>query len=450
MAADVAIRGGIVVTPEAVAPADIYVQYGRVVAVQSVGATGLGANREIRADGHHVFPGLIDSHVHFNDPGRDHWEGAATGSRALAAGGGSCFVDMPLNSSPPTLDADAFGRKQAALEVNSITDFALWGGLTPVNLDRMEELAACGVVGFKAFMCPSGIDDFPYADDITLLRGMERAAALKLPVALHAESAGIVAALAAKQRDSDSAAAFCASRPIVAELEAISRALLYARETGCSVHIVHVSNPRGVELIAEARSSGLDVSAETCPHYLTFTTDDAQRIGPRAKCAPPLRDDWVRRGLICKLVDGSIMTVGSDHSPAPSEMKDTASFAAAWGGISGVQTSLRALLSVGLQPRRIAAVMGAAPAERLGLAAKGRIAPGFDADLCIVDTEAQAVVERDELVDKHRQSPYVGRTLRGRVLYTLRRGTVIYDAASGTPTVEPGILQRPNTWLDRS
>ena len=248
-----------------------------------------GAGSAIDATGLHIFPGIIDAHLHFNEPGRTEWEGAGTGSCALAAGGGTLFFDMPLNSTPCTVNADEVDRKRAALEASSITDFGLWGGLIPGSVGEMAAMADRGVVGFKAFMCDSGLPEFPRADDQTLSDGMREAARLDLPVAVHAESQEMTGVLAAGMTGS-TARDFLDSRPVAAELEAISRAIEIAGETGARLHIVHVSSGSGVVKAKEARDRGIDVSVETCPHYLFFSEDDLEAIGVAAKCAPPLRD----------------------------------------------------------------------------------------------------------------------------------------------------------------
>src|ERR1700735_2605919 len=298
---------------------DIAIEDGKIVAI---GPQLPGAAEEIDARGLHVFPGLIDVHLHFNEPGRTEWEGAATGSRALAAGGGTLFFDMPLNSSPCTVNADAFDRKHDALAKSSITDFALWGGLIPGNLPEMAELADRGVVGFKAFLCDSGLPEFPRADDLTLFDGLREAARLGLPVAVHAESQQLTQGLAQRvpPQDRGSVRSFLTSRPVIAELEAIQRATLLAREAGAKLHIVHVSSGRGVALAAEARAQGTDVSIETCPHYLFFTAEDVETLGAVAKCAPPLRDSADRDALWEQLLAGTVDIVASDHSPAPPDM----------------------------------------------------------------------------------------------------------------------------------
>lgn len=429
---DLIIRNGVLVTPAGPAAADLAVADGAIVAVgpELAGA----AASTIDARGLHVLPALIDAHVHFNEPGRTGWEGWATGSAALAAGGGALCLEMPLNASPPTLDAAAFAQKLAAAEAASRVDFALWGGLTPANRDHLAELAACGVVGFKAFMSNSGIADFGAADDLTLYEGMAVAARLGLPVAVHAESDALTGALAARAAAEGRAGVrdYLASRPVVAELEAIQRAILFAAETGCRLHIVHVSSGRGVAMVAEARARGVDVSCETCPHYLVLAAEDVERIGAAAKCAPPIRDEATRADLWARLLAGDVDLVASDHSPAPPELKAAGgSFFAAWGGIAGAQATLELMLSEGYHGRglslaAIARLTAGRAAERFALAGKGQLAEGYDADLALVDLEAAWALGQADLRDRHRLSPYVGRAFRGRVVRTLRRGQTIF------------------------
>jgi allantoinase len=408
----VIVRGGTVVTPAGERRAAVRVVDGLIAEV----APGLDEEPvELDAAGLWVFPGVVDAHVHFNDPGRADWEGGATGSRALAAGGGTCFVDMPLNAHPPTCDAAAFTAKVAALSVSTVADFALWGGLVPGNVDRLGELAEAGVVGFKAFMAPSGIDDFEAADRETLRAGMARAAELGLPVAVHAESPErLLPAAGAGWLD------WARSRPVEAELAAIEEALALAGETGCSLHVVHVSTARGVELVAAARARGVDATCETCPHYLLLCEDDLETLGPLAKCAPPIRAAAERDALWGELRGGRIDLVASDHSPAPPALKRGGDAFAAWGGISGCQSLLASLLGR-LPAADVARLTAGAPAARLRLSGKGRVEPGADADLALVrlgDAELTAA----ELADRHRHNPYVGRVFGGRVERTLLRG----------------------------
>lgn len=424
MNCDTIVRGGSVVTGDGVVKADVAVFAGQVVAVGP--ALGESAAEEIDASELYVFPGVVDAHVHFNDPGRADWEGFSTGSAAVAAGGGTCFVDMPLNSHPPVIDAAAFGVKLAAAAGSSLTDFAFWGGLVPGNLGELGELASLGVVGFKAFMCPSGIDDFLYADDAALREGMARAAELGMPVAVHAEDAELTTRLAAEATGAGWPD-FVASRPVEAELNAVGRAISLAEETGCSLHVVHVSSGRGVRLVAAAKARGVDVTCETCPHYLLFAEDDLDEVGAIGKCAPPLRPVSEREEMWFELAAGSIDLVASDHSPAPTAMKAGGDFFAVWGGISGCQSLLPALLPEARR-RGISVIdrLTAAPAERFRLAGKGRLEPGYDADLCIINPSVEEPLRAEALQYRHRHSPYVDRVPHARVVRTMLRGQTIW------------------------
>jgi allantoinase len=385
---------------------------------------------------------VFDVHVHFNEPGRTDWEGWATGSAACAVGGTTTVAEMPLNAHPPTLDGSSFDAKRAAAEASSFVDFALWGGLTPTNVDRMEELAERGVIGFKAFMSNSGIADFPAADDATLLAGMRQAAALGLPVAVHAENDVITAALATRAvaEGRTSARDYLDSKPAVAETEAINRAIHFAEETGCSLHVVHVSTGRGITLIAEARARGVEVTAETCPHYLLFAEEDLERLGAVAKCAPPLRPRSEVDALWRALLRGDVHVVASDHSPAPAEMKTGDDFFAIWGGISGCQSLLSALLSAGHVERglpltTLVGVLADRPARRFGMAGKGSISVGCTADLVLVDLGGRFTLLPEHLRYRHRHSPFVGMAFTEKPRQTILRGeTVAIDGETvGAP-----------------
>jgi allantoinase len=439
---DLVIRGGALVTPDGIRRADLAIDDGRI---SEVSVDAPGGREEIAADGLHVFPGIIDVHLHFNEPGRTDWEGAATGSRALAAGGGTSFFDMPLNSTPCTVNAQAFDRKREALEASSITDFALWGGLVPGSVSAMAEMAARGVVGFKAFMCDSGLPEFPRVDDVTLLDGLREAARLQLPVAVHAESEALTRGLR-ERITSRTVRAFLDSRPVVAELEAIQRALLLAKETGASLHLVHVSCGRGAALAAEARARGTDVSIETCPHYLFFTEQDMERLGSIAKCAPPLRAVNDQHALWEELVQNHVDIVASDHSPAPPSMK-SGDFIAAWGGIGGVQSTLAVLLEAGYHRRgvsleRISSLLAAEPARRFRIRGKASMERGMDADLVLVDLHRCVTLGEGDLHQRHALTPYLGHAFRGAVRRTIRRGVTIFDngritASSGGRLIRP-------------
>jgi allantoinase len=380
------------------------------------------ARRELDATGLLVLPGLVDAHVHFNDPGRTDWEGWETGSRGAIAGGVTTVCDMPLNSTPPLVSRAAFDAKLAAAQGTAWCDFAFWGGLIPGALKEMGPLAARGVMGFKAFMTHSGIDDFPKADLATLREGMARAAELKLPVAVHAEVDRPNTTIGT------SVEAYLASRPPEMEWEAIAAALEIASETGCALHVVHVSSGRGVALIAAARERGVDVTCETCPHYLIFTGGDMVRLGAVAKCAPPMRGESDRRELWEHLRAGRIDTIGSDHSPSPWNLKQSENFFEVWGGISGVQHTAPVLLDAGLEPAALGKVAAEHPARRFRLGRKGRVELGADADLLLVDPNVKHEVTADSLFYRHAHSPYVGRRLRARVEHTILRGESVFTA----------------------
>jgi len=431
---DTILRRASVVTSSGLQTMDVGIS-GEIFADMAPDLKGRAAV-EIDVSGKVMFPGLVDSHVHFNEPGRTDWEGFATGSTALAAGGGTTFIDMPLNSTPPVLDVVAFEAKRRAGEANSRLDFALWGGLTPDSLPHLPHMARAGVVGFKAFMCPSGLDEFAAAGEQTLRMGMHVAAEFGLPVAVHAESP---AAIAAHQKvypppSPGSMADWLKSRPVSAELAAIEMAIHCARETGCALHIVHVSTAQGIALVSSAKKAGINVTAETCPHYLLLDTEAAIRIGPAAKCAPPLRDPESVDGLWRALAAGDIDTIGSDHSPSPPELKEGEDVFSMWGGIAGCQHGFPLLLERALGAttwEQLALMCAAKPASRFGLSArKGAIAPGLDADFCLL-TPAPHVIEEKDLLARHPISPYVGRRCAWRVEATWLRGNPVSPATHG-------------------
>lgn len=442
MAYDLIIHDASVVFPDRVETMSLAVEGDRIVALEK-DLSG-GAKEILRASGKILYPGVIDAHVHFNEPGRTHWEGFASGSGSLAAGGGTAFIDMPLNASPPTLDAASLAVKKAAAEKVSYTDYAFWGGLTPGNLDQMEGLAGGGVVGFKAFLSASGTDDFTAADDGTLYAGMEEAARLGLPVAVHAENDRLTALLAdrarrAKQR---SLRDFFASRPLVAELEAIQRVLLFAGATGCRLHIVHVSHPDGLALIAEARKNGVPVTCETCPHYLVLDRDQAVPIGAAAKCAPPLREATAKAGLWEHLWAGNIDWIASDHSPAPPELKEGEDYFQIWGGISGCQTTLPLLLqATGSTLRQTLPALAEATswrvAQNFGFAGKGRLEVGAMADFVLLDPSASLPLRTGDLLYRHRISPFLGWPIHGKIEKTWVRGKLVWSDGALTG-IRPG------------
>jgi len=441
-ALDLVVRGGRVVTPDGVQAAELGILHGKIVRVAPEVTDPTHATLD--AAGRYVFPGIVDAHVHFNEPGRTEWEGLAHGSLALAAGGGTCFFDMPLNSEPPVLDAAALRVKRELAEQQSCVDFALWGGLVPGNLDKLAGLRDAGAIGLKAFMASSGIDSFPRVDAKSLYEGMRRAAKLGLLVAVHAEDDALAARFTAgqKAKGRPDAKAWLASRPVEVELAAIRQALEFAGETGCALHIVHVSSPEGVALVTEARAQRVDATAETCSHYLLLNDKDVAKLGAPAKCAPPIRDEKRRQALWRELRAGHIQTVGSDHSPSPPELKTSEDFFATWGGIAGVQHGFQLLMNEGAadadrQLPLLAAVLARNVARRFRIDdRKGLLAEGRDADFTLVEFGAKRVIQADELWTRHRISPYVGRATKARVTHTYVRGCPVWadgGVASGSP-----------------
>jgi allantoinase len=424
---DLLLRGGNVVLEDRIERADLAIVEGRLAAIAS--SIAGSASEEIDCAALHIFPGVIDSHVHFNEPGRTHWEGFATGSRAVAAGGGVGFFDMPLNSHPPVLDRASFLAKRAAAEAQSVTDFALWGGLTPRNLERLEELRDCGVIGLKAFMSSSGIEEFPRADAATLRAGMERAATLGLLVAVHAEDEDFIAETLAQRARTPTAEAYLDSRPPRAEWLAITTALELARETGCALHIVHVSTPGGIALVQGARAAGVNVTCETCPHYLVLAREDVVQLGAVAKCAPPIRDGETRAQLVSDVFRGAVDTLGSDHSPSPPDMKTGADFFQIWGGIAGAQHLFPLLIDLWQRHENhdwplLARLLSTNITTRFRLPNR-RLSVGAEANLALVDLAASEEVCAARLHYRHPLTPYLGRKLRGKIVRTLLRGQTI-------------------------
>ncbi|WP_284139416.1 allantoinase [Virgibacillus sp. LDC-1] len=430
---DLLIKNGTIVTDQKTMQGDIAIKDGKIMEVST--NINADATQEIDAEGLHIFPGLIDSHVHFNEPGRAEWEGLETGSKSLAAGGATTFFDMPLNSTPPVVDKENLLKKKACADEKSVVNPRFWGGLVPENIDKLKELHDNGVIGFKAFMSPSGIDDFHHADDETLFKGMKEIASLESLLAVHAESTVICEQLAAeKQRNGQTTARdFVESRPIISEIEAVKRVISYAEATGCKLHIVHASSRKVVEVIEEAKKRGVDVTVETCPHYLSLTVKDLEEQGGLAKCMPPLRDEDEVDELWNAVKNGEINVIGSDHSPAPASMKTiTDNFFEGWGGISGAQSTLNILLTEGYFKRNvpletIVKLTATNPAEIFNLTTKGKLAAGFDADITLVNLNEDFVLNKEDLMYRHQHSPYVGRTYKGKVKKTIVGGNVVFD-----------------------
>ena len=445
---DLAIRGATLIANGAL-PRDILIADGRVSALVEPGRGE--ARSDIDARGLFALPGIVDAHVHFNDPGRAEWEGWEHGSRAAAAGGTTTVIDMPLNSLPPVLDGASFDRKRVAGESGSLVDFALWGGLTGPDPAALAELAARGAVGCKAFLCDSGVPEFPALDDAALVPAFRAAAAAGLLVAVHAEDDALVGEATDRVRGEGrrDPAAWAASRPAQSEIRAVTRACAVARAAGARLHVVHLSAAEALGAIGLARDAGTDVSVETCPHYLVFDEADVSQTGPLLKCAPPIRDAANRELLWSALLGGRIDLVASDHSPCLAADKDRGrdDIFAAWGGVSGAQSLLPALLtearrrSGGLDLRAvlgfIAWRLAARPAQRFGLwPRKGTLAVGSDADVTLIDAERAWTLDATDVQTRSGRTPYTGRAFHGAVVRTIVRGTTVY--ADGDFPAAPG------------
>lgn len=424
--ADLVIEAPRAVVDGTVAPCVVVVADGRVVGVEAPGhRVRAGAPVRVRLDDDVVLlPGLVDTHVHVNDPGRAEWEGFAHATRAAAAGGVTTIVDMPLNSVPATVDVEALEAKRSAASGRCHVDVAFWGGAVPTNSRDLRPLWDAGVLGFKCFLVDSGVQEFPALDEEGLLAAMASVASFGGLLLVHAEDPDAVGAAEPGRSYTD----FLASRPDSSEVAAVEAVVEGARRTGCRTHVVHLSTARALPVVAAAHEQGVPVTAETCPHYLSLAAEDVPDGATEHKCCPPIRSRANREGLWEGLAAGTVACVVSDHSPCPPGMKalDTGRFSDAWGGISSLQVSLPVVWTEarrrGHDLAAVARWMAAAPAARAGLGAKGRIDTGADADFCVVAPEESFVVDPQRLHHRHPVTPYAGRELFGVVRQTWLAG----------------------------
>jgi allantoinase len=408
----------------------VSIRDGRIEAVVAPEALARGTSVDDFGDAV-VMPGLVDCHVHVNEPGRTEWEGFETATRAAAWGGVTTLVDMPLNSTPVTTSAGALAAKRESAQGKLHVDVGYWGGVVPGNAAEIEGLARGGVLGCKAFLVHSGIDDFPNVSEADLRRAMPRLAEAGLPLLAHAE---LELPTRAPARDRRDYRAWLESRPREWEDRAIELLIRLCRETGCAVHVVHLSSATALPLLARARSEGLPISVETCPHYLCLSAEDVPLGDTRFKCAPPIRERTNRDALWQGLVDGIIDFVVTDHSPCTPGLKQLGAgdFTEAWGGIASLSLGLPSLWTEararGIGIEQLAGWLSAGPAAFAGLAAdKGRLAPGMDADLVVWQPEVAFRVDAVRLPFRHKLSPYEGQELHGDVVATYLRGHKIHD-----------------------
>ncbi|MEV6301590.1 allantoinase AllB [Actinoplanes sp. NPDC051861] len=428
---DLVVRSRRTVTLDGERAAAVAVEDGRIVALHEY-TQPVGAAEDVDLGDTALLPGLVDTHVHVNEPGRTEWEGFASATRAAAAGGVTTIVDMPLNSLPPTVNAAALKTKQAAASGQCHVDVGFWGGAIPGNADDLPELHAAGVFGFKAFLADSGVPEFPPVDPTQLAQAMNAADALFV---VHAEDPYHLHAAESSAAYAD----FLASRPADAEHAAVATAIAVARAAGRRVHILHLSAASALPLIAQARADGVRVTAETCPHYLTLDAAEIPDGATEFKCCPPIRDSANADLLWSALADGLITCVVSDHSPCTPELKrrDTGDFAAAWGGIASVQLGLPVIWTAarerGHSLADVVDWMARRPADLVGLRGKGRIAVGADADLVAFEPGQEFTVDPHALHHKNAVTPYAGKVLKGVVRTTWLRGRrVTGDQPGGT------------------
>ncbi len=435
------VRGQRVVLPDGVRPAALHIADDRIVAVTSVDAPVPFEARVLDAGALVVSPGIVDSHVHINEPGRTEWEGFRTATQAAAAGGITTVVDMPLNCIPPTTSADAAERKREALRDQLYVNVAFWGGVVPQNTKHLEGLQRFGVPGCKCFLCPSGVDEFPHVGRGELEEAMPVLRDLGRVLLVHAEAPGPLerAEASVAGKDPRRYSTYLESRPRAAEDEAINLIIDLCRKHRCPAHIVHLSSGSAVPLLARAQAEGLPISAETCLHYLNFVSEDIADGATHFKCAPPIRERANRELLWQGLADGVIQMVVSDHSPCTPQLKktDTGDFMGAWGGIAGLQLGLSVLWSLARQRGHSLSQLfewnARAPAKLAGLGTrKGALAVGFDADLTVWNDEA--TFEVGALRHRHALTPYSGQTLYGVVHQTLVGGREAFSREGGLAT----------------
>lgn len=425
MAADLVVRARRAVVGGAERAVSVEVADGRVTALHPYDAEVAADVVVELADGEVLLPGLVDTHVHVNEPGRTEWEGFSSATRAAAAGGVTTIVDMPLNSIPPTTTLAGLEAKRAVAQGQVFVDVGFWGGAVPGNVPDLEPLHEAGVFGFKCFLLDSGVEEFPHLTADQLAAAMAETARLGSLLLVHAEDADTVVAC----EHGRAYAGFLASRPAAAEERAIDLVLRTARTSGGRTHVVHLSAAGALPALRAARDAGVDVSVETCPHYLHFEAGSVPDGATELKCCPPIRDAANREALWRGLETGGIDLVVTDHSPSTADLKGSGDFAEDWGGIASLQVGLPAVWTTarerGIPLADVVGWMATAPAARVGLAGKGAIAVGADADLCVFAPDEELVVDVARLHHKNPLSAYAGRTLTGTVRQTWLRGTPI-------------------------
>ncbi len=443
MTYELVIKNGHVILSDGAVDTDVAIEDGKIVAV----GKDLSGKEEVDATGLVVSPGMFDPHVHMTENGggyRDDWEGYVTGTSASAKGGVTSFLEMPLNQVPATTDKESLEDKYKSGEGKLKVDVYTFGGLVPYNLENhgIQELDEGGVTAYKCFMATCGDrsieGDFMNVDDYSLYEGMRQIAKTGKVLAIHAENADITDRLGeiAHENGKSTLADYVATRPAFTEVEPIQRAILFSKETGCPIHICHVATPLGVEEVIKAQQEGVNVTCETCLHYLYFTTDELDDIGNAAKCSPPIRDQEAQDGLWEHLFAGDIISSVSDHSPCPAELKDVENAFDAWGGIAGLQSNVdvffdEAVNKRGMSLEQFADIIATLATERFGIEEKGSISIGKDADIVLIDPDASHTLEVEDLEYRNKITPYLNREVGAQVVATYVRGHEVYSLENG-------------------
>ncbi len=448
MSHETVIKNGLVILENGEVKTDVAIDNGKISAI----GNDLNGDKVIDAKGLIVSPGMVDAHVHITPMGggyRDQWEGYVTGTAACAKGGVTSFMEMPLNQIPATVDGKTIDEKYAKEDQLKV-DVGSFGGLVPTNLNGgIQELDDKGVAGYKCFLATCGDrsikGDFENVDDYSLYEGMKQIAKTGKVLAIHAENAKVTDKLGeiAKANGETTLAAYVDSRPVFTEVEAIRKAILFAKETGCRINICHVACKEGVDEVIKARQEGVDVTCETCVHYLYFTKEELDAIGPVVKCSPPIREAAQKDALWERVESGGISFVTSDHSPCTPDLKDFENAFDAWGGISGVQNDVDVMFDEAVQKRGMALkdfakIIAANPADRYSLDQKGRISVGKDADFVLIKPNAPYTLKANDLEYLNKISPYIGRKIGAQVSQTILRGQTIYSQTQGVTNDFPG------------
>lgn len=447
---DSIIKNGLVILPEGEERVDVGIKDGKIAEIgKDLGTEG----NVIDATDLIVSPGMIDAHVHITEPGggyRDLWEGYDTGTRASAKGGVTSFMEMPLNQVPATVDSESFDKKVDAGSGKLSVDVYSYGGLVPFNLDGgIQELDDKGVVAYKAFVSTCGdrsIDgDFMNVDDYSLYEGMKQIAKTGKVLTIHAENASITDKLGeiAYKNGEKSLAAYVDSRPVFTEVEPIQRIILFAKETGCRIHIAHLACAEGIDLVKQAQEEGVDITCETCTHYLYFHKEELDDIGPVVKCSPPIREKSRQPGMWERVMDGRVSMVVSDHSPCTPDLKDTDNAFEAWGGISGIQSNVDMFFDEAVQKRNMplktfADLIATNVAKRFDLKDKGSIEVGKDADFVFIKPNSPHTLKVEDLEYRNKISPYLDREYGAQVAKTILRGEEIYSLENGVSDIKIG------------